>query len=228
MNFELNQNIVGKWKIKSVNNDEYIGPWLKNGIEWENWMRQDIQFAYRKGTDILDIGGNIGCNALMFSDYGPVHTFEPFLFNVLEENVKNNNTDHPITVHNYGLSSKKTQGSLYLPKCRNGLYNYGACSLKPDFEHNHSNVCISINLEKLDDVYTGVPSILKIDVEGNELEVLEGAIRIIDTYKPAMIIEIHDLSTSKIPDFLKNFGYVGISRPHANYFFTIKNKIFSK
>jgi FkbM family methyltransferase len=215
-------NKVGKWTIKSIEDDEYIGPWLATGREWENWMRQDAQFAYRPGTDIIDIGGNIGCNALMFSDFGPVHTFEPFLFNVLEENVKNNSTVHPITVHKYGLSSHDTQGSLYLPKCRNGLYNYGACSLKPNFENDHSNVSVPITLKKLDDVYTGVPSMLKIDVEGNELEVLEGSTRIISTHKPAMIVEIHDLSTSKIPDFLRNFGYTCIQRPHSNYLFYVK------
>lgn len=218
----LKTNRVGKWNIKSICDDEYIGPWLENGVEWENWMRHDAQFVCKPGTDIIDIGGNIGCNALMFSDYGPVHTFEPLLFEILEENVKNNSTQHPITVHAYGLSSHDAQGSLYLPKCRNGLYNYGACSLKPDFERDHSNVSVIITLKKLDDVYTGVPSLLKIDVEGNELEVLEGATRIISTYKPVMIVEIHDFSLSKIPDFLRKFGYTFLPRPHNNYLFYVK------
>jgi FkbM family methyltransferase len=156
----------------------------------------------------------------MFSDYGPVHTFEPLLFNVLEENIKNNNIIHSITIYKYGLSSRDSQEFIYLPKCRNGLFNYGACSIKPDFESSHSTEGVIIDLKKLDDVYTGIPSLMKIDVEGYELEVLEGAIEILKKHKPALIVEIHDIKSSLIPSFLIYNGYTQIrTRPHDNYFF---------
>jgi FkbM family methyltransferase len=220
MEITLKNYVVGKWNISAIESDEYIGPWLANGNEWENWMRQDINFTYKKGTDILDIGGNIGCNALMFSDYGPVHTFEPLFHKIIQENLNKNKTNHPVIVHEYGLSNIATTAPIYLPKNRNGLYNYGCCSLKPDFDDGHSNVCVNIILQKLDDVYNGVPSVMKIDVEGNELEVLQGAIETIKKHKPALIVEIHKLETSLIPDFLKQYGYETIiTRHHANYLF---------
>ena len=67
----------GSKLISFIENDKIIGETLMAGIEWEGWMRNDAAAVYKPGTDILDIGGNIGCTALMFSDIGPVHTFEP-------------------------------------------------------------------------------------------------------------------------------------------------------
>jgi len=209
---------TGKWKITSVTDDEYIGPLLSQGIEWESWMRQDIQYAYKPGTDILDIGGNIGCNALMFSDYGPVHTFEPMLYDILEMNVKQNNLVHPVKVYPFGLSSSVSNSCVHITKTYDGLRNYGGFSMHPD--HNHSDTTYPISLHTLDDVYKGTPSVVKIDVEGHEMDVLKGADVTLRTYKPAIIIEIHDFNNSKIPDYLKNLGYGAvISRPCANYLF---------
>jgi len=208
----------GRHTIEYLENDEYIGPYLENGWEWETWMRDDIKFTYKKGTDIIDIGGNIGCNALMFSDYGPVHTFEPLFHQVIENNLRNNDILHNVTVHKYGLSDRKEEVKIYLPKNRNGLYNYGGCSIKPTDDHD-SNSYVNITLQKLDDVYDGVPSLMKIDVEGNEMEVIQGALRTIKTHKPALIVEIHDLEKSEIPSYLKSLGYKKIERLHSNYLF---------
>mgnify|MGYP004078766885 CR=1 FL=1 len=43
-----------------ISNDRYITPTLANGFEWDGWMREDLRRWYKKGTDILDIGANIG------------------------------------------------------------------------------------------------------------------------------------------------------------------------
>ena len=64
----------GIYNVAIIKNDEYIGPCIACGHEWDGWMREDIKNNYKDGTDIIDIGANIGYNTLMFSDYGPVHT----------------------------------------------------------------------------------------------------------------------------------------------------------
>lgn len=221
--WSLQNNRVGKWIISSIVGDEYIGPWLSRGVEWENWMRQDIEFTYKPETDILDIGGNIGCNALMFSDYGPVHTFEPLFHNIIKKNVNQNQVKNPITVHPFGLSSEESTQNIFMPKTRNGLHNYGCCSLHPDAD-NHSDTNFAIQLKRLDDVYTGTPSVMKIDVEGHEMDVLKGADETIRKHKPALIVEIHNLDESPIPDYLANLGYTKmIPRIHANYLFVCPN-----
>ena len=69
----------GKYNLNTISNDQYIGNTLKQGYEWDGWMRYDIEKYYKPGTDIIDVGANIGYNSLMFSDYGPVIAFEPCL-----------------------------------------------------------------------------------------------------------------------------------------------------
>jgi FkbM family methyltransferase len=215
----LQYNSVGKWTICSITGDEYIGPWLSHGGEWENWMRKDMELIYKPGTDILDIGGNIGCNALMFSDYGQVHTFEPLFHNIIQKNIEENQIANSITIHPFGLSSEEGAQNIYMPKVRNGLFNYGCCSLHPN-EFNHSDESFVIQLRKLDDVYTGTPGVIKIDVEGHEMDVLKGAEKTIREHMPALIVEIHKVEESQIPVYLGILGYTKmIPRPHSNYLF---------
>ena len=76
----------------------------------------------------------------------------------------------------------------------------------------------SVNVNRLDDVYHGIPSVIKIDVEGHEYNVLLGAENTIRKYKPALYIEIFDIETTPIIPFIKSIGYnVILERPECNY-----------
>ena len=67
----------GIYDVHVISNDEYIGPTIARGREWDGWMRGDIRRCHKPDTEIIDVGANIGYNTLMFSDYGPVVSFEP-------------------------------------------------------------------------------------------------------------------------------------------------------
>jgi len=70
------------------------------------------------------------------------------------------------------------------------------------------NSKITAITDTLDNVYKGTPSIIKMDVEGAEMNVLRGSIGILKKYKPVLLIEIGDYKNSKIPDFLRDeVGY---------------------
>jgi len=212
---------VGKFKVTCIEDDQYIGPVLRAGHEWDGWMRHDLQQFYTPGTDILDIGGNIGWNALMFSDYGPVHTFEPLFHEYIQKNVDQNTLRHPVTIHPYGLSVKECQAPIYLPKCDGSLRNYGGTSLHVSDGFDESSATM-ITLKRLDDVYTGPGvSMMKIDVEGHELDVLRGARETIQKWRPTLWVEIFNFSTNPVVEFLmKDLGYKNVqARPESNYLF---------
>ena len=57
----------GKYNVFVIEDDEYIGNAISKGHEWDAWMRRDLEKYYVEGTEILDIGANIGYNTLMFS-----------------------------------------------------------------------------------------------------------------------------------------------------------------
>ena len=73
----------GKYNVFVIEGDEYIGNAISKGHEWDAWMRKDLEKYYVERTEILDIGANIGYNSLMFSDYGPVVSFEPVYHDVV-------------------------------------------------------------------------------------------------------------------------------------------------
>jgi hypothetical protein len=207
--------------IVTVENDAYIGQCVRRGLEWDGWMRADLPNIYRPGTDIVDVGGNIGCNALMYSDYGPVHTFEPILHNVLTENVNRNTLRNPVTVHPYGLSNTAGTQNMYMVQAdANGLVNYGSGTV---VERDNQESVGTFEFKRLDDVYSGTPSVMKIDVEGHEYQVILGGLETIKRSLPALYIEIFDFETSPIVPLLTDLGYTSFPRPEHNYLFTNKN-----
>ena len=227
MEFQTDEVLVGKYVVSVIKDDEFIGGCLRRGYEWDGWMRQDLPHIYKPGTDILDIGGNIGWNALMFSDYGPVHTFDPMFHKVIKRNVDQNILSNMVRVHPYGLSSEEGTATFYLPKHEtNGLCNYGGSSLHPIDRANldpkyagYEDLGSVVELKRLDDVYTGTPSVIKLDVERHEIDVIKGAWETITKHKPSMYIEILDPGNDEIVKLLEPLGYKMVERPENNYLF---------
>jgi FkbM family methyltransferase len=218
-NIEIEQVKVGSYTVSIIRDDQYIGNCLRRGYEWDSWMRQDLSHITHPDKDILDIGGNIGWNALMFSEYGPVHTFEPVFYKVLNKNITQNVTRHPITLHSCGLSDVNEMADFWIPKREGSVCNYGASRMDAENFPDYEKILTKIQIRKLDDVYTGTPQLLKIDVEGHELQVLKGAEQTIRKHLPHLYIEIFDME-GPVPKFLAELGYTRIlPRPEHNYLF---------
>ena len=222
MEFETDEVRVGKFLVSVIKDDQYIGGCLRRGQEWDGWMRQDLPHIIKSDMDIIDIGGNIGWNALMFSDYCPVHTFDPLFHSVIEKNVKQNpNLKNPVTVYPFGLSSNDGTSTLFIPtRDVTGVVNYGGASLDPDVRwYDASAGGSEVTLKRLDDVYSGRPCLIKLDVERHELDVIKGAWDTITKWKPAMYIEILESDKDEITPLMKSIGYVCYARPENNYLF---------
>ena len=209
MKISYNRVSNGIYDVYVISDDEYIGPLIARGHEWDRFMRRDVRMLHKPGTDIIDIGANIGYNTLLFSDYGHVISFEPLYHELVELNVKNNILRYPVQVIPCALSDEKSITKIHIPShgCQsNVLINYGGTSFHHQDEIRGEGV--DVNCERLDDIYTGVPSFIKIDVEGHELQVLKGASETIKKHKPTILIEIHNFSEdSDIHQYLKSLGY---------------------
>ena len=198
----------GKYNVFVIEDDEYIGNAISKGHEWDAWMRRDLEKYYVKGTEILDIGANIGYNTLMFSDYGPVASFEPVYHEIITHNARQNAIRNRINIYPCALSNETKLTEIFIPSkgCQSNTHiNYGGTSfhLKDDMKGDS----IKVKCERLDDIYDGKPSIIKIDVEEHELQVLEGAKETIKKHMPTILIEIHDFETSPVAKFLESLGY---------------------
>ena len=214
----------GKYNVFVIQDDEYIGPCIARGYEWDGWMRKDIEEHYISGTDILDIGANIGYNTLMFSDYGPVHSFEPVYHQIVNKNCESNALKNKVLVYPCALSDTQEVKEIYLPpreKVSDTFTNYGGTSFH--HEGDMQGRSLLVECARLDDVYTGTPSVIKIDVEGHELKVLMGAKELITKHKPTILIELlpHIEDSEHVRTLLKEMGYgEPVERPEAVFIFT--------
>ena len=220
----------GRYNVYVIKDDEYIGPCIARGYEWDGWMRADIQKCYKEGTDIIDIGANIGYNTLMFSDYGPVHTFEPVYYEIVNANIKSNKLKNGVFLYAHALSNVNVDTTMYIPQKgsqSDTKINYGGTSLNKHTD-DVGNTSINVTCKIFDDVYNGTPSIIKIDVECHELQVLDGAKETIKKYMPSIFVEIHDFcEDNEVHKYLKSFGYDDPEpRPENVYLYRAKD-IFS-
>ncbi|MEH2416539.1 FkbM family methyltransferase [Nostoc sp.] len=147
-------------------------------------------FITRKGRAI-DIGANQGLYTYVLAKFcSVVEAFEPqpWCAELIVEYSKQFKKD--INVYQSGLSSFNGTLTLKIPVIRGRMRNTLATGLasfsEQDCEHNSIDVPIS----RLDDYNFQDVVFIKIDVEGHERQVLEGARETILRERPTILIEI--------------------------------------
>jgi FkbM family methyltransferase len=171
-------------------------------------------------TAVLDVGANIGNHSVFFSEiFSKVYAFEPNpqAYYLLQYNSAGSN----IVPLNYGLSSENSTVNFSInPINLGGSKVIDGCSSPGTPSLN----TIDIEVRRLDDnlqIKNQVVSLIKIDVEGHELQVLEGAAEFIRASQPVIVFEQSQDAicegTSDTIDFLRDRNY---------RFFTIQSNFY--
>lgn len=167
---------------------------------------------YAKGT-VIDIGANIGYFTLLAATLtDDVVAIEPEARNVaeLEVNVKLNGCNNVSIIH-AAASNKSGVAELNVSQTESGEHSL----IKPPsrkYQQTQQVKLITIDELKLDNV-----GLIKVDTEGHEYEVLEGASETIKKCSPVLVIEIWteglNASGHKLLDFatlIHSMGYTEI------------------
>ena len=173
-------------------------------LERANWEIKLIRFItdlVKPGETILDVGAWIGPLTFLFSylvgKTGRVHAFEPMpkSFLLLKSYTFNNNIDN-IDLYNMAVSNVVNYVVLSSPSPISDT----ATILKPDSlensrteatEYKFQHKCKCTTIDELCSSKNIHLDGIKIDVEGSEGDVLEGAIETIDKYHPWCLLEFH-------------------------------------
>lgn len=206
-NFELKQDKI--WKKKFINGDfeHYIDDNLKiimyedsilSKVIYYGFEKDEIMFVQeylKKGDYFLDIGSNIGLFSLYASkivgESGRVFAFEPALktYTRLQKNIAINNLNN-ITANRLGVSDKK--GTLQLNVSENG---HDAWNSFAEIDSSYYSGKESVEVVTIDDylkefnVDAKKIKIMKVDVEGWEVQVLKGAADFLKNYSPILMVE---------------------------------------
>ena len=168
---------------------------------YEPGVVQGLEELVQPGWTAVDVGANIGYFTLLMANrvgpQGKVIAFEPLAenFRILKENIQLNGHSNVIA-ENLALMSRA--GRIELRSATPGAITWVA-SVKID--QNSAVESQSVEAVTLDEYVQrkGIAKVdfLKIDVEGAEASVLEGATSVLDRDKPILLIEMHELDRFK-------------------------------
>lgn len=211
LDFEKNQ--LADWE------DESLGVWLK----------------LCKTADVaIDVGAYLGVYSILAAKVGSpkVYAIEPNpeTYLQLERNILINSLGGEISTSQFALGDVEETVFLVFPHGR-PLSSGTKVSRKPENENpNRYDYQTKVHLVPLDSLI--VPSrdqivVMKIDVEGFELQVLKGATNLLLNNFPEMIIEIlSNAGKVEIDIYLERFGYsAGVpirdSRKTSNFLYKV-------
>lgn len=166
--------------------DKFVGHALEAYGEYSEGEAELWRKIVQPGDTVIDVGANIGALTVAMSDIvgpdGHVLAFEPQPenFKLLNDNVRDK---HNVRTFNHALGSR--DGQIKVPSLAQiANRNYGAIELGSEGEFKAS-------VHLLDNVVfsTRPVSLIKIDVEGMEAEVLQGAARLINKERPVLYVE---------------------------------------
>jgi FkbM family methyltransferase len=165
-----------------INSDDCGGPSnLLNGGRYEEQNLEVLLSFVKPDTVFVDIGANIGFFTLQVGRRvlrnGRVLSFEPHpkLLNLLRWNVHLNGLAGTVTCFPFGLSDQNSPARFTYPIGHLGGGTIG------DLPNNPAYDMVTSEVRLLDDVLGSdfVCDLVKIDVEGHELNVLNGMRRIV-------------------------------------------------
>lgn len=173
---------VGQFYLDDLPEDG-IKRWLRDGVVWEEHLVRILERYARPGTTVIDAGAHVGTHTLtlarLVGPEGRVYAFEPQkkLYRELLRNLELN-------------------GATQVTAARFALGDVPAI-VEMNSTHPHSEGSISIGqggdrveLRTIDSFHFSNVSLIKIDVEGFEDRVLDGARATIERWRPVLLLEI--------------------------------------
>jgi FkbM family methyltransferase len=227
-NFEK-PNFDFNWKTKLLNNKYVVVPVGKDYRSYQfsynyKWHNIGLSLAEKYVFDqidynsiYIDVGANFGLRSMYAASenreiilFEPNHELHTFTKSLFEQNRFVNYTIEPVCLSDsIGETTFYISGSSYLSS-RNQ-------SNSDKDGHGGTTKKITVALNTLDNYLSKyqdkVVGLIKIDAEGEDLQVLKGAKKCLEIYRPFIIIECEtDKLKKDVIEFISNFNYdvVGI------------------
>src|SRR5947209_6361002 len=158
--------------------------YLRRG-EPELWL---IRHLVEPGTTAVDVGASFGFYAAEMARYaGKVLAFEanPQVAAFARKAAARN-----VEVVNVALSSRAGRTTLTVPLNAKGRPVTELARIAPKDAAQENGVTFDVETRRLDDIPIANCSFIKIDVEGHEEAVLDGASALIATQRPVLMVEL--------------------------------------
>jgi FkbM family methyltransferase len=147
-----------------------------------------LEFLCRGDADAIDVGANDGSYVHYMRHYSRhVFAYEPMpsLADSLRQKFPRG-----VTIEGIALSDKVGTTELRMPVV-DGVVVTGCSTVSLNASATYPGYQgIEVPMDRLDNVYRGHAAIIKIDVEGHEMAVLDGAVETIRRCQPRLLVEL--------------------------------------
>jgi FkbM family methyltransferase len=170
-----------------------------------------LQHVVPRAGVAVDIGANFGLYTRELARIAAVvHAFEPS--NTMAGILRNTSARNVI-VHEMALSDHSGEARLRIPKTAGGLIHSLASVEQSVGNAMGPHESAKVPLAPLDSIVQADVAFVKIDVEGHELKVLEGARGILKQSRPIFLVEAEERhrpgATNSLFQFFSRNGYQG-------------------
>jgi FkbM family methyltransferase len=203
-----------KQQVKELVKDAFPSIWL----QWHFMKRPksaERELSYLEkvipnDAVTVDVGANCGLYTRKLARLSrQVHAFEPSgqMAKLLRRTSARN-----VSVHEIALSDHDGDAELFIPQGDDGPV-YGLASLEARTDSPVRLVSAHVPIARLDAVIDQDVAFVKIDVEGHELNVLNGAVDLLERCQPVFLVEAEDRhraeATRLVFDFFRSKSYRG-------------------
>lgn len=188
------------------NDDRVIGQRIALG-KFEQFESELMKKQINLKSVCVDVGANIGYYTLLMAKRcKKVFAIEPDkeCFEILKKNVKDNNLKNVVLI-NKGASDKKEKKFLIKDKENLGNSKLNPSRPKAASPFDKGDIIMTDTLDNLLINEQNI-SLIKIDTQGWETQVIEGAKKILNRDKPTMFLEYtpSEYENNKMINYLKN------------------------
>ena len=204
-------------RAKELLKQAFPSMWLRWYLfRWPKSSEQELNFLDRivpDGAVTVDVGANYGIYTRKLSQLSSrVHAFEPS--HKTAELLRRTSAPN-VNVHEIALSDQSGNADLFIPRDHDELL-YGLASLEPrQASSDQGVVSTKVRTDRLDAIVREGVAFVKIDVEGHELNVLNGAIELLERSQPVFLVEAEDRHREQATRLL--FEFFG-QRSYRGYF----------
>lgn len=217
--------VATRWGAKMVvdTRDHLLAPWLLMDGLWESHATGWLQGVLRPGQTVVDVGANIGYFTLLAAQSvgseGRVVAVEahPETYELLRRNVVMNG--YHSFVRTWNRAAWSEPGTVQFHKriryaANSSVASVGGAGLS---ELGDAEEAVEVESAPLDDLLAGVGpvDILKVDVEGAELQVFRGlagtvqaspAVRIMLEWSPEQLVQM-GTDPGELVDLIAGWGF---------------------
>jgi FkbM family methyltransferase len=186
-------NLLIELEIKSYDTRSAANTIISNG-EYEVTQMNVLCHLAKVSKYFVDIGSNVGLYSICLSLVNPklkVASFEPNL-KITKQQERNLqlNLIKNVVLYPFGLSNEKSDAKdFYIPKLT-GSVGGSLINLHPEEGQPIQTQVVLRKFDELDNEIRRGVDLIKIDIEGAELEFLKGGLRTISEYKPIIVCEL--------------------------------------